>query len=86
MAELRPPWDAPRVRLLAARGDVGGLVRIGRLARNWRRRDMGSIVGCSASRVSRLESGARSGVDVAVLRGSAGAVDMPAGYRVRYWE
>ncbi|MYS80020.1 helix-turn-helix domain-containing protein [Embleya scabrispora] len=79
MVELRPPWDAPRVRLLAARGDVGGLVRVGRLARNWRQRDLGSIVGYSASTVSRLESGARSGRDVAVLRRLAAAVDMPVG-------
>lgn len=79
MVELRPPWDAPRVRLLAARGDVGGLVRVGRLARNWRQRDLGSIVGYSASTVSRLESGAHSGRDVAVLRRLAAAVDMPVG-------
>ncbi|MFI1585762.1 helix-turn-helix domain-containing protein [Embleya sp. NPDC020630] len=79
MVEFRPPWDAPRVRVLAARGDVGGLVRLGRLARNWRQRDLGSIVGYSASTVSRLESGARSGRDVAVLRRLAAAVDMPVG-------
>ncbi|MGW9213424.1 helix-turn-helix domain-containing protein [Embleya sp. NPDC055664] len=79
MVELRPPWDTPRVRVLAARGDVGGLVRLGRLARNWRQRDLGSIVGYSASTVSRLESGARSGRDVAVLRRLAAAVDMPVG-------
>ncbi|MFE5325439.1 helix-turn-helix domain-containing protein [Embleya sp. NPDC056575] len=77
MVELRPPWDTPRVRVLAARGDVGGLVRPGRLARNWRQRDLGSILGYSASTVSRLESGARSGRDVAVLRRPAAAVDMP---------
>ncbi|OPC76439.1 transcriptional regulator [Embleya scabrispora] len=79
MVELRPPWDTPRVRLLAARGDVGGLVRVGRLARNWRQRDLGSIVGYSASTVSRVESGARSSRDVAVLRRLAAAVDMPPG-------
>ncbi|MFF7251312.1 helix-turn-helix domain-containing protein [Embleya sp. NPDC008237] len=79
MVELRPPWDTPRVRVLAARGDVGGLVRLGRLGRNWRQRDLGSVVGYSASTVSRLESGARSGRDVAVLRRLAAAVDMPVG-------
>ncbi|RLU94709.1 transcriptional regulator [Streptomyces griseocarneus] len=70
-----PLWRTPQATTLIARRDAGALVRMGRTHRGWRQADLGRMMGCSASTVSRLER--NSTADFGLLRRAAEAVGLP---------
>jgi transcriptional regulator with XRE-family HTH domain len=71
-------WTSARVRSLLAARDTGGMIRLARQARGWRQDDLARAAGYSRSTISRLETGARAGADVDVIRRVAGAAGIPS--------
>ncbi|MEU8134959.1 helix-turn-helix domain-containing protein [Streptodolium elevatio] len=71
-----PMWSSAQARGLAEHGDIGGLIRLGREARGWHLKDLGDVLGFSASALSRMER-RRAGGEIAMLRRAAQAVGMP---------
>jgi transcriptional regulator with XRE-family HTH domain len=71
-------YASGRAQALIAAGDSGGLIRMARRARGWRQTDLGKAAGYSASTISRLETAARAGTDLEMLRHVASAVGIPA--------
>lgn len=67
-------WTSPEAQTLVQRGDVGGLIRLGRAARGWRLSDLGEVVGYSAAALSRFE---RRPVSLAPLCRVTDAVGIP---------
>jgi transcriptional regulator with XRE-family HTH domain len=72
-----PLWNSSRVRLLVARCDPGGLIKLGRTWHGWRQADLGLRLGCSASTVSRLEKPGRVS-DLRLMQRAAYEVGVPA--------
>lgn len=64
-----------RIRSLPRGQNAGGLIRAGRQALGLRQADLGVRLRCSASTISRLESGRLT--DLALLRRAAGEVGVP---------
>ncbi|MEU3219462.1 helix-turn-helix transcriptional regulator [Streptomyces sp. NPDC006971] len=76
MRTVQPLWRSPRVSMLVAAHDVGGLIRLAREDLEWRQADLGKRIGCSASTVSRLEQRG-SHTDLQLLKQAALKVGMP---------
>ncbi|WP_320777709.1 helix-turn-helix transcriptional regulator [Streptomyces sp. CRN 30] len=70
-------WTSAEAHALVRQRTPGGLIRLGRLLRGWKQADLGTLIGCSASTVSRLE-GSRRVTDMALLRAAADAVGLPS--------
>ncbi|GIH71019.1 hypothetical protein Mth01_32720 [Sphaerimonospora thailandensis] len=54
------------------------MIRYARVARGWRQADLAKVVACSASTISRLETGRRAAVDLDTVRRVARAVQLPS--------
>ncbi|MGR6998713.1 helix-turn-helix domain-containing protein [Yinghuangia aomiensis] len=67
-------WTSREAEALVRRGDVGGLIRLGRTARGWHLSDLGDAVGYSVAALSRLE---RRPVSLAPLYRVTDAVGIP---------
>ncbi|MFE6163289.1 helix-turn-helix domain-containing protein [Streptomyces sp. NPDC056486] len=76
MRTVDPLWSSAQARELVDRHDPGGLVRLGRIGRGWRQADLGALLRCSASTVSRMEQRGRT-ADLALLREAARKVGVP---------
>lgn len=72
-------WDPGLARALIEAHDVGGAIRLARQVRGWRQADLGRACGYSASTISRLETGRRTGAHIGVLRQVAEAAGIPPG-------
>jgi transcriptional regulator with XRE-family HTH domain len=71
-------WASARVRSLLRARDVGGMIRFARQVRGWRQDDLAAAAGYSRSTISRLETGAKAGTDVGMIRGVAAAAGIPS--------
>jgi transcriptional regulator with XRE-family HTH domain len=71
-------WASARARSLLAARDIGATIRFARQARGWRQDDLARAAGYSRSTISRLETGARAGTDIDVIRRVAGAAGIPS--------
>ena len=71
-------WASARVRSLLSAQDIGGMIRLARQARGWRQDDLARASGYSRSTISRLETSARAGTDIDVIRRVAGAAGIPS--------
>jgi transcriptional regulator with XRE-family HTH domain len=70
-------WASARARALLRARDLGGMIRFARQARGWRQDDLAAATGYSRSTISRLETGAKAGTDVDMIRGVAAAAGIP---------
>jgi transcriptional regulator with XRE-family HTH domain len=74
MDAAHPMWRPPAVRQAAEAGQFGALIRMTRTARRLTLVQVGTLVGYSASTVSRIETGRRKLTDVTLLRRFADAL------------
>jgi transcriptional regulator with XRE-family HTH domain len=72
------PWSSARARSLLRARDLGGMIRFARQARGWRQDDLATAAGYSRSTISRMETGARAGTDVQMIRHVAAAAGIPS--------
>ncbi|MGH3851960.1 MAG: helix-turn-helix domain-containing protein [Pseudonocardiaceae bacterium] len=77
MDATHPIWRTPAVQQAAAAGQYGALIRMTRMARRLTLVQTGKLVRCSASTLSRIETGHRKFTDVTELRFFANALDIP---------
>jgi transcriptional regulator with XRE-family HTH domain len=77
MRNVDPLWSSSQVCEHVTKCEPGALVRIGRCRLGWRQGELGRRIGCSASTVSRLETG-RVG-DLRLLQRAAREVGVPDG-------
>lgn len=77
MRNVDPLWSSSQACEYIAARRPGALVRIGRYRAGWRQDELGRRIGCSASTVSRLETG-RAG-DLRLLQRAAREVGVPDG-------
>lgn len=73
-----PDWWSPALWDAARRGDHPAVLRQARDELGWSQGQLGERFGCSASTISRFESGRRGLRDVAVLRRFATILGLPA--------
>jgi transcriptional regulator with XRE-family HTH domain len=71
-------WASARARALRQTRDLGGMIRFARQARGWRQDDLAGAVGYSRSTISRLETCARAGTDIEMIRRVAAAAGIPS--------
>lgn len=71
-------WASAKAQSLLRTRNLGGTIRFARLARGWRQDDLAAVAGYSRSTISRLETGARAGTDVEMIRRVAAAADVPS--------
>lgn len=76
MVTVDPLWNSQLARQYVERRRPGGLIRLGRHQRGWRQNELGRRIGCSASTVSRLESGPIG--DLSLLQRAAREVGVPS--------
>lgn len=69
-------WVSEEARSRVREQDPGGLIRLGRTGLGWRLEDLGSLIGCSAATVSRLERRGRKS-DFDLIMSAAKAVGIP---------
>jgi transcriptional regulator with XRE-family HTH domain len=75
MRDVDPLWSSLQARDYMGRHQPGSLVRLGRQRLGWRQAELGSRIGCSASTVSRLETGPAG--DLRLLQRAAHEVGVP---------
>lgn len=75
MHDVDPLWSSQLARQQVERRRPGGLIRLGRRQRGWPQGELGHRIGCSASTVSRLESGPVG--DLRLLQHAAREVGVP---------
>lgn len=75
MHNVDPLWSSSQACEYVAEHCPGGLVRLGRCRFGWRQDELGRRIGCSASTVSRLETGPVG--DLRLLRRAAHEVGVP---------
>jgi transcriptional regulator with XRE-family HTH domain len=75
MPDVDPLWSSQFARQQVERRRPGGLIRLGRRQRGWPQNELGHRIGCSASTVSRLESGPIG--DLRLLQHAAREVGVP---------
>lgn len=73
-----PDWWSPALWDAARRGDHAAVLHHARAELGWSQGDLAARFGCSASTISRLETGQRGLRDVAVLRRFATILGLPA--------
>lgn len=77
MRNVDPLWSSSQACECVTKHQPGGLVRIGRCRLGWRQGELGRRIGCSASTVSRLETGPAG--DLRLLQRAAREVGVPDG-------
>ncbi|MEV6011825.1 helix-turn-helix transcriptional regulator [Streptomyces sp. NPDC051976] len=77
MRDVDSLWSSQQAHECVAQQRPGRLVRLGRCRLGWRQSELGRRIGCSASTVSRLESGRME--DLRLLRSAAHEVGVPDG-------
>lgn len=77
MRTVDPLWSSQQASQFVAQRRPGALIRLGRSRLGWRQCELGRRIGCSASTVSRLETGPVG--DLRLLQSAAKAVGVPDG-------
>lgn len=77
MEATHPIWRTPAVERAAAAGQFGALIRMTRTAQRLTLGRVGEMVRCSASTLSRIETGQRKLTDITELRLFAEALGIP---------
>jgi DNA-binding XRE family transcriptional regulator len=71
-------WASPQMTAAQAAGDLGGIVRLGRIAAGLSQQQLADQLHCSASTLSRLETGHQPLTNTAMLRRIAQHLAIPA--------